>query len=138
MKLLGLMAIANGRLIKEDMDCFKEMMMELRAVIDPSLVMTPRMAQDWFAHNKDMLTAVIEGLEYDSQFIEMFKQMRSFPFKLDVVTAMMRVGIADGDYGRIEKMFVKKTILYWNIRGGEKADMPENIYARKRQARVKS
>jgi len=121
MKLVGLMAVANGRLVKEDTDAFQNVMMELRAVVDPNLVMTKQMTLDWFVHNKKELTAVIDGLEYDSELIAIFKEIRTFPHKLDVITAMMRVGIADGDYGQIEKLFIKKTILYWNIRSNERA-----------------
>lgn len=127
MKLVGLMAVANGRLVKEDTDAFQEAMMELRAVVDPRLVMTRRMALDWFVHNRFQLKAIIEGLEYDSELISIFKQIRSFPYKLDVVTAMMRVGTADGDYGNIEKKFINKTILYWNIRSHEKDTSKDNL-----------
>jgi len=119
LKLVGLMAVANGKLVKEDVDAFQEAMMELRVVVDPTLVMTRKMLKDWFIYNIDELKAVVNGLEYDSELLAIFKHIRSFPFKLDVATAMMRVGIADGDYGDMEKMFMKKTILYWNMRSNE-------------------
>lgn len=127
LKLVGLMAVANGRLIKEDTDAFQDAMMELRVVIDPSLVMTRHMILDWFINHKDELKAVIDGLEYETELLAIFKEIRYFPHKLDVVTAMMRVGIADGDYGGIEKMFVKKTILFWNIRSGEVGSAAETL-----------
>ena len=129
LKLVGLMAVANGRFVQDDMEAFKDAMMELRAVVDPTLVMTRRMAQDWMVIHKDELTAVVDGLEYDSELIAIFKEIRNFPYKLDVVTAMMRVGIADGDHGHMEKMFLKKTILYWNIRSHERFDQAQKVPA---------
>lgn len=127
LKLVGLMAVANNRLVKEDTDAFLDEMMELRAVVDPSLVMTRRMLLDWFLHNKAELKAVIQGLEYDSELIAIFKEIRAFPYKLDVLTAMMRVGIADGDFGKIEKMFINKSILYWNVRSAERANAADAL-----------
>ncbi|MDB2437269.1 hypothetical protein N9W89_01020 [Hellea sp.] len=119
LKLVGLMAVANGRLTPEDMKAYQDQMMELRAVIDPTLVMTRRMIRDWFIYHKDELTDIIDGLQIDSELLTIFKEVRNFRHKFDVITAMVQVGIADGDYGRMEKVLIKKTILYWNIRNTE-------------------
>ena len=122
LKLLGLIVVADGTVIKEKVDVFQDMMMELAAVIDPKIVMTRRMVFDWFLYHKDELKAVIDSLEYDSQLIAIFKEVRNMPFKLDVVNAMLQVALADGSYSAKEKMFIKKTILYWNVRGGDSFD----------------
>lgn len=126
LKLLGLIVVADGRIIKEKVDAFQDMMMELAVVIDPKIVMTRRMAFDWFVYHKDELKDVIDSLEYDSQLIAIFKEIRNMPHKLDVVNAMLQIALADDAYSPKEKMFIKKTILYWNVRGGEKfGDAPK-------------
>lgn len=122
MKLVGLMAIANERFTPDDMESYQDQMMELRTVIDPSLVMTRQMIKDWLINNKSRLKSIITGLEIDSELIAIFQQFRSYSHKFDVLNAMVQVGIADGDYGRVEKMLIKKTILYWNVRGGDQVD----------------
>lgn len=122
MKLVGLMAIANERFTPDDMKSYQDQMMELRAVIDPSLVMTRQMIKDWLINNKLRLKSIITGLEIDSELLAIFQQFRNYDHKFDVLNAMVQVGISDGDYGRVEKMLIKKTILYWNVRGGEEVD----------------
>lgn len=134
LKLLGLVVVADGRIIKEKVDTFQDMMIELAAVIDPKIVMTRRMAFDWFVYHKDELKSVIDGLEYDSQLIDIFKEIRNMPYKLDVVNAMLQIALADDTYSSMERMFIKKTILYWNVRGGEKFDGKRKIKKREKLA----
>lgn len=122
MKLVGLMAVANERFTPDDMKSYQDQMMELRAVIDPSLVMTPQMIKDWLINNKIRLKSITMGLEIDSELVAIFQQFRNYTYKFDVLNAMVQVGISDGDYGRVEKMLIKKTILYWNICSGDEVD----------------
>lgn len=119
MTLLGLMVVANGRVTEEEVNEFVDSMMELRVVIDPKVSLTRHFAMDWLKLNKDHLSAIIDGLEYDREIIAILSDIRSLPYKLDIITAMVRIAIADNDYSRIEKGFIKKTILYWNIRAQE-------------------
>lgn len=126
-KLVGLIVVANGKIIKEEMDVYQDMMVELAVVIDPKIVMTRKMAFDWFVNNKDSLVAIIDSLEYEDTLIELFSHMRHLPHKLDVLTAMVKVAIADGVYGPKEELFIKKTILFWNVRGN---DVHEDVLTR--------
>ena len=139
LKLVGLIVVANGTVIKEDLDAYQDVMIELAAVIDPNIVMTRKTAFDWFCHNKSSLVAIIDSLAYEDTLIDIFSHMRHLPHKLDVVTAMVKVAIADGDYGSKEELLIKKTILFWNIRGN---DVHEDVLVRmnkksKRLAAVK-
>jgi len=120
--LLGLVVVADGRLTEEKVEAYKDAMMELAVVIDPSLVMTRRMIFDWFLSHKQELDDVIMSLEYDTALINIFKEIRNLPHKLDVITGMVKISIADGLYSDMSKLFIKKTILYWNVRGGDAGD----------------
>lgn len=118
-KLVGLIVVANGKVLKEDLDAYQNMMVELAVVIDPKIVMTRKMAFDWFKNHKDDLVAIIDSLAYEDTLIDIFSHMRHLPHKLDVLTAMVKVAIADGHYGPMEELFIKKTILFWNVRGND-------------------
>ena len=128
LKLVGLIVVANGKVIEEDLDAYQDVMVELAAVIDPRIVMTRKTAFDWFVHNKASLVEIIDSLEYEDTLIDIFSRMRHLPQKLDVLTAMVKVAIADGDYGPKEELFIKKTILYWNVRGD---DVHKDVLVRK-------
>lgn len=114
-QLMGLMVVANGRIFPEDMKAYLDNVIELSAVVDPSVVITRKMAKDWFLINKPDLVEIVDGLAYDSAIIAILSDIKSFPYKLDVITSMVQIAIADGHYGDMEKRFIKKTILYWNI-----------------------
>lgn len=116
--ILGFIVVADGKIYKEKMDAYQNAIIELGAIIDPKLILTRQMILDWFIYHKDELTAVIDSLEYDTVLISTLRQMRNVSFKLDIVKAMAHIALADGVYSDIEKLFVKKTILYWNIRVG--------------------
>lgn len=115
LKLLGLIIVADGRVVKEEVDTYLDVVMELRAVIDPSVMLTRRMARDWFYLNKNDLENIINSLAYDTELLATLKNIKSLPFKLDVITGMVRIAISDDVYDNVEKSLIKKTILYWNI-----------------------
>lgn len=123
LNLLGLMIVADGKVLKEEVDTFLDVVMELRCVIDPTVSLTRHMALDWFNLNKADLVAIIDSLAYDSAIINILEDIRSMPHKLDVITGMVKIAISDGDYARIEQGLIKKTILYWNVSGADKVDL---------------
>jgi len=115
-RLLGLVLAANKRIIPEEAEVYIDSLMELRLVIDPKIVLTRRMIREWLALNKDSLMADIDGLEYDTVLLSIVNEMRNLPHKLDVMTAMVKIAVADDNYSDLRQMLIKKTILYWNIR----------------------
>ena len=119
LKLLGLIIVADGRVVKEEVDTYLDVVAELRCVIDPSIVLTRRMAYDWFCLNKKDLEDVINGLAYDTELLATLKEIKSLPHKLDVITGMVRIAVSDDDYNNVERGLIKKTILYWNIPAGD-------------------
>ena len=123
LKLLGLIIVADGRVLKEEVDTYLDVVMELQCVIDPSIVMTRRMARDWFFLNKESLEDVINGLAYDTELLAILKEIKSLPQKLDVITGMVKIAVSDNDYHNVERGLIKKTILYWNI----SADGNQNV-----------
>lgn len=115
LKLLGLIIVADKKVLKEEVDTFLDVVCELRAVIDPTVILTRHMARDWFMLNRSELEEVIENLAYDTEICETLATIKSMPHKLDVISGMVRIAISDGDYADVEKGLIKKTILYWNI-----------------------
>jgi len=115
LKLLGLIIVADGKVLKEEVDTYLDVVMELQCVIDPTVSLTRHMARDWFFLNKDSLVEIIDSLAYDTALIDILKEIRSMPHKLDVITGMVKIAVSDNDYSNVEKGLIKKTILYWNI-----------------------
>lgn len=124
-RLMGLVVVADKKIRPESVAAFQDGLIELRAVIDPRLMMTRQMLLDWFKLNREDLMASIHSLEYDQMLVDILQNIRALPQKLDVVTAMVTVAIADGEYSRTEQLLIKKTILYWNINASY-GEAPQN------------
>lgn len=114
-KLLALIVLADGKVRPESVKAFQDSLLELRAIIDPKLVMTRHMVLDWFKLNKDQLASAIYSLEYEDTLLSLINEMKSFPYKLDVITCMVKIATSDGEYSKTEKLLIKKTISYWNV-----------------------
>jgi len=123
LKLLGLIIVADKRVLKEEVDAYIEVVAELRVLIDPTVYLTPHMARDWFMLNRPALEEIIESLAYDSAILEILAPIKSLPCKLDVISGMVKIAISDGVYSNIERGLIKKTILYWNISAGKSDDI---------------
>lgn len=115
LQLLGLIIVADKRVLKEEVDTYLDVVSELRVTIDPTISLTRHMALDWFTLNKSDLQDVIENLAYDTVLLETLSAIKSMPHKLDVISAMVRIAVSDGEYSNVERGLIKKTILYWNI-----------------------
>jgi len=131
LKLLGLIIVADKKVLKEEVDEFLDVVSELRAVIDPTVSLTRHMALDWFLLNKPRLEAIIDSLAYDTALCETLAPIKSMPHKLDVISGMVRIAVSDGDYADIEKGLIKKTILYWNVGSRSENDIDYSVAPRR-------
>ena len=134
LKLLGLVIVANKRVLQEDVDTYLDVVTELHTIIDPTIYLTRHMARDWLMLNKSELVENIDSLEYDSILCETLGPIKSMPHKLDVITGMVKIAVADGDYSGVKKLLVKKTILYWNVR----SDTYDSIDYSRRRKRIEN
>ncbi len=116
LKLLGLVIVADKKVVKEEVDAFLDVVTELRTIIDPTIYLTRHMAKDWFILNKPELLEIIESLAYDTALCETLAPIKSMPHKLDVITGMVKIAVSDDDYTTLKQGLIKKTILYWNVR----------------------
>lgn len=114
-RLLGLVVIADKKIVPEEVEAYISAIKELGVIIDPKIVLTERMLKDWLLLNKASLISDIESLEYDRVLLDIIHKIKFLPYKLDVLTAMVNIAIADDNYSDMKQMFIKKTILYWNV-----------------------
>jgi len=130
LKLLGLIIVADKIVLKEEVDEFLDVVVELRAVIDPTVSLTRHMARDWFILNKSGLEEIIDNLAYDTALCEILAPIKSMPHKLDVISGMVRIAVSDDVFADIEKGLIKKTILYWNVGSNAQDDLDYSVAPR--------
>jgi len=116
LKLMGLVIVVDKKTFKEEVDAFIEAVIELRDIIDPTIFMTGKKAYDWFKLNKPALDIIIDDQSYDTALCEIIEPIMFTPYKLDVISRMVRIAVSDGQYCDLEKSLIKKTCLYWDVR----------------------
>lgn len=115
LRLLALMVVVDKKVYQEEVEAFTKAAMQLQQAISPKMIMTQKMAMDWFISHRDRLQHVVDSLDYDRELIEVIAQLRGLPEKVEVLEAMVTIALSDDYYHDKEKMIIKKTILYWNI-----------------------
>lgn len=109
------MVMVDSKVYQEEVEAFVTAAMKLQKAISPDMMMTRKMAFDWFLDHRERLQTVVDSMEYDKELIEIIAQLRGLPEKVEVLKAMLNIALSDDLYHAKEKMIVKKTILYWNI-----------------------
>lgn len=112
---MGLMVMVDSKVYQEEVEAFTDSALQLKNSISPNMIMTRKMALDWFVTHRDQLKEIVDSLDYDRELLEIIAQLRGLPQKVDVLKAMLKIAFSDDFYHAKEKIIVKKTILYWNI-----------------------
>lgn len=109
------MVMVDSKIYQEEVEAFEQAAIELKGAISPNMIMTRKMAHDWFITHRDQLKEIVDSLDYDRELLEIIAQLRGLPNKVDVLKAMLTIAFSDDFYHAKEKIIIKKTILYWNI-----------------------
>lgn len=115
LRLMALIILVDKKVYQEEVEAFIKATMQLRDAISPNMMMTPKMAKDWFIVHRERIEEVVNSLNYDYELIEIIGHLRGLPQKTEVLKAMIAIALSDDFYHDKEKMIIKKTVLYWNI-----------------------
>lgn len=107
--------MVDSKVYQEEVEAFTDAALQLRDSISPDMMMTRKMALDWFVNHRERLQEVVDSLNYDYELIEIIGQLRGLTEKVEVLKAMQTIALSDDFYHDKEKMIIKKTVLYWNI-----------------------
>jgi len=116
LKLLGLVVVADKKVLEEEIVSFLKSVTELRAIVDPTISLTERMLRDWFWLNKSALEEIVDSPYQDTGLCKIIAPIKSIPHKLDVISHMVKIAVSDGEYCDAEKNLIKKTCLFWDVR----------------------
>lgn len=115
LRLLGLMVMVDKKVYQEEVEAFTQAAMQLQTALSPKMMMTRKMALDWFINHRDRLKHVVDSMDYDRELMEVIGQLKDLPEKVEVIKAMINIALADDSYHGKEKMIVEKALFYWKI-----------------------
>lgn len=113
-QLLGLLTFDQNSVNSKKLEAFVNSCFELKIINDPKTPITKASAKSWLKTNRKRLLAIRQSKDY-GVLTKMLNQLMNVSLKLDIICAMVRVSIADGQYGDYEQDIIRRTILHWDI-----------------------
>lgn len=112
--LLGSALFADGYPSKNKLDAFLDVAIELKFVIDPTAKFRRQTLRAWYKiREKEWNKA--HSLDYDDFVLTLLKEISIYGHKVDILTALVQIIIADGQYSDRAQHLIKHTVMLWSI-----------------------
>ena len=112
--LLGTALFADGSPSKNKLEVFLDVAIELKSVIEPTVKFRRQTLRAWY----DIKAQDLQNLniaEDDDLLESLLKNISPHGYKVDILTGLVEIFIADGSYSRTAQSLIKRTVLLWNI-----------------------
>ena len=115
LRLLSMMILVDEKVYQEEVEAFKTAALSLRDKVNPKLMLTRQMAEDWFDLNRDDIAIGISKVFYESSVSKTLQSLESVPNKEDLIVALLKVAMSDGRKHRSEELLLHKARETWNL-----------------------
>lgn len=92
---------------------FCDVAIELKYIIDPTVKMTRTDIEAWMDNYQRAETPTPATLLSDDYLSHLLMNIKPYGHKVDILTSLVRISIADGSYDDFEQELTKKVILLW-------------------------
>ncbi len=113
--LLAMMIFADEKVYPEEVDTFKKAALELRDIVTPNLMLTNHMLSEWFKLHKDEIVESLKPWNYDASLAKLMERMNEIPNKKDIIVALMKIAIADGQRHVLEDRILVVACRAWDL-----------------------
>ncbi len=113
--LLCMMILVDGKVLEEEIEAFKDAAMELRDIVNPKLMLTRHMAEDWFIQHQDDLAIRVSPMFFDRSVSRILHSLNTVENKKDITIALLKVAMSDGRKHPFEDNFLKVACTVWNL-----------------------
>lgn len=112
--LLGTALFIDGEPSLVKIDTLLDVVIELKFVIDPTVKIRRQTLRVWYELHKEELSGI--DISLDDNFLRpMLQEISLYGHKVDILTGLVRIVIADGDYSYPAQALTRKTVLLWYI-----------------------
>ena len=115
LRLLCMMILVDEKVYQEEVEAFKTAALSLRDKVNPKLMLTRQMAEDWFDLNRDDIAIGLSKVFYESSVSKTLQSLDSVPNKEDLIVALLKVAMSDGRKHRSEELLLYKARETWNL-----------------------
>lgn len=94
-------------------DVFCDVVIELKYVIDPTVNFTRKNIMNWLDNHQSQALEHPAEIFDDRVLSRLLESIKPYGHRVDILTSLVRISIADGVYGDFEQELTKKVILLW-------------------------
>lgn len=114
-RVLAIVLVADGRVYKEEVDCFVQQVTLMQAQFDNDLLVTPQMAFDWFNAHRDAIKAEVHSDQSHFHIVRSLQSLSNFHGTENVLRAMEAVALSDGDFHKAEIAVLELASAQWGV-----------------------
>jgi len=115
LRLLCMMILIDGKVYEEELEAFKDAALTLRDMVDPKLMLTGHMAEDWFELNRDDIAISIQSVFYDGSVAKALKNLDAIENKKSLIFALLKVAMSDGRKHPAEEKLLNSACETWGL-----------------------
>lgn len=110
--LLGTALFADGYPSQSKLEVFLEVAIELKFVIDPTVKIRRQTLRAWYDLYAEDLNR-LEVLENNDSLPSLLQEISIYGHQVDILTGLVQIVIADGNYSDRAQALTKQTVLLW-------------------------
>lgn len=115
LRLLCMMILIDGKVYEEEVEAFKDAAMTLRDMVDPHLMLTRHMAEDWFHLHRDDLSIGVSSVFMDTTIAKALNGLNEVEDKKGVIFALLKVAMSDGRKHPAEEKLLNSACEMWGL-----------------------
>ena len=113
--LLTFSVLIDNRVYKEEVDCFTEQALKIRALLNPEMLFSKKMAFDWFMAHRDEKKAQLKSDKFELHILESVMALSAMKGRHQVLAAMDEVVQSDGELHNKEVNLIALTKANWGL-----------------------
>lgn len=113
--LLCMMIMADGKVYQEEVEAFKKAAVQLKDAVSPEMMVTEKMAYDWFVLHKDDISQKMSSVYIVDATREVFDRLKSLSNKKELIIALMKIALSDGHQHKSENQIMLRACEAWDL-----------------------
>ena len=113
--LLCMMIMADGKVYQEEVQAFRKAAVQLRDAVSPEIMVTEKMAHDWFVLHKDNISQKMSSVYVVDATREVFNRLKPLPNKKELIVALMKIALSDGHQHHAENKIMLRACEAWDL-----------------------
>jgi len=115
LRVLSLVIVADGRVLKEEVDALANEAHKLIAQIDEGVFFTKSMAVDWFHNNRTTISLTLSSNNSLKLTSIALRKIDFFENKRALYFSMQRIAHSDNEYHSKENEVIQLAAKYWGV-----------------------